>query len=106
MTSSRGIRSRVRMNVESPVISSRRRAAGATETETETGAEIWAEAVRTAPAVATTLATSSDSWAGSGKVAALDTLRAMVRSHTRWRAFFAELELAAGTDARHDDALA
>ncbi|WAX57058.1 acyl-CoA dehydrogenase family protein [Jatrophihabitans cynanchi] len=45
-------------------------------------------------------------WEGSGNVAALDTLRAMVREPDTIEAFFGELELAAGTDARYDDALA
>jgi putative acyl-CoA dehydrogenase len=45
-------------------------------------------------------------WEGSGNVAALDTLRAMVREPAAIEAFFGELELAEGTDARYDDALA
>ena len=45
-------------------------------------------------------------WEGSGNVAALDTLRAMVREPEAVEAFFGELDLAAGTDARYDDALA
>ena len=45
-------------------------------------------------------------WEGSGNVAALDTLRAMVREPEAIEAFFTELDLAAGTDARYDDALA
>ena len=45
-------------------------------------------------------------WEGSGNVAALDTLRAMGREPEAIEAFFAELELAAGTDSRYDDALA
>jgi putative acyl-CoA dehydrogenase len=45
-------------------------------------------------------------WEGSGNVAALDTLRAMGREPEAVEAFFAELELAAGHDARFDDALA
>jgi putative acyl-CoA dehydrogenase len=45
-------------------------------------------------------------WEGSGNVAALDTLRAMGRERDAVEAFFAELELAAGADARYDDALA
>ena len=45
-------------------------------------------------------------WEGSGNVAALDTLRAMGREPETIEAFFAELELAAGTDARYDDAVA
>ncbi|MDT4892619.1 MAG: putative acyl-CoA dehydrogenase [Pseudonocardiales bacterium] len=45
-------------------------------------------------------------WEGSGNVAALDTLRAMVRQPETIEGFFAELEVAAGTDPRYDDALA
>jgi putative acyl-CoA dehydrogenase len=45
-------------------------------------------------------------WEGSGNVAALDTLRAMVRQPESIEAFFGELDLAAGSDARYDDALA
>jgi putative acyl-CoA dehydrogenase len=45
-------------------------------------------------------------WEGSGNVAALDTLRAMSREPDAVEAFSAELELAAGADARYDDALA
>ena len=45
-------------------------------------------------------------WEGSGNVAALDTLRAMVKEPEAVEAFFGELDLAAGTDARYDDALA
>jgi putative acyl-CoA dehydrogenase len=45
-------------------------------------------------------------WEGSGNVAALDTLRAMGKEPEAIEAFFAELDLAAGTDARYDDALA
>jgi putative acyl-CoA dehydrogenase len=45
-------------------------------------------------------------WEGSGNVAALDTLRAMVREPEAVEAFFGELDLAAGGDARYDDALA
>jgi putative acyl-CoA dehydrogenase len=45
-------------------------------------------------------------WEGSGNVAALDTLRAMVRQPESVDAFFAEVELAAGGDARFDDAVA
>jgi putative acyl-CoA dehydrogenase len=45
-------------------------------------------------------------WEGSGNVAALDTLRAMGREPETIEAFFAELDLAAGVDARYDDALA
>jgi putative acyl-CoA dehydrogenase len=45
-------------------------------------------------------------WEGSGNVAALDTLRALAREPAAVDAFFAELDLAAGSDARYDDALA
>ena len=45
-------------------------------------------------------------WEGSGNVAALDTLRAMVKEPEAIEAFFGELSLAAGTDTRYDDALA
>jgi putative acyl-CoA dehydrogenase len=45
-------------------------------------------------------------WEGSGNVAALDTLRAMVREPEAVETYFAELDLAAGADARYDDALA
>jgi putative acyl-CoA dehydrogenase len=45
-------------------------------------------------------------WEGSGNVAALDTLRAMGREPEAIEAFFAELDRAAGADARYDDALA
>jgi putative acyl-CoA dehydrogenase len=45
-------------------------------------------------------------WEGSGNVAALDTLRAMVKEPETIEAFFGELELATGADARYDDALA
>ncbi|HEY2272495.1 MAG TPA: acyl-CoA dehydrogenase family protein [Jatrophihabitantaceae bacterium] len=45
-------------------------------------------------------------WEGSGNVAALDTLRAMVREPEAVEAFFGELDLAAGADPRYDDALA
>jgi putative acyl-CoA dehydrogenase len=45
-------------------------------------------------------------WEGSGNVAALDTLRAMVKEPETIEAFFGELELAAGADARYDDAMA
>ncbi|WP_375488781.1 acyl-CoA dehydrogenase family protein [uncultured Jatrophihabitans sp.] len=45
-------------------------------------------------------------WEGSGNVAALDTLRALGRDAAAVEAFFGELELAAGADARYDDALA
>ncbi len=45
-------------------------------------------------------------WEGSGNVAALDTLRAMAKDANAIEAFFAELDLAAGDNARYDDALA
>jgi putative acyl-CoA dehydrogenase len=45
-------------------------------------------------------------WEGSGNVAALDTLRAMVRQPETIDAFFSEVERATGADARYDDALA
>ncbi|NLV77951.1 MAG: DNA alkylation response protein [Rhodococcus sp.] len=45
-------------------------------------------------------------WEGSGNVAALDALRAMVRQPDTVEAFFGELELARGTDSRLDDAIA
>jgi putative acyl-CoA dehydrogenase len=45
-------------------------------------------------------------WEGSGNVAALDTLRAMAKDPGAIEAFFAELDLGAGQDARYDDALA
>jgi putative acyl-CoA dehydrogenase len=45
-------------------------------------------------------------WEGSGNVAALDTLRAMVREPEAIEAFFGELDRAAGVDPRYDDALA
>ena len=45
-------------------------------------------------------------WEGSGNVAALDTLRAMAKEPEAIEAFFAELDRAAGTDPRYDDALA
>jgi putative acyl-CoA dehydrogenase len=45
-------------------------------------------------------------WEGSGNVAALDTLRVMVREPAAVEAFLTELDLAAGCDARYDDALA
>lgn len=44
-------------------------------------------------------------WEGSGNVAALDALRAIGREPESLDAFFAEAELAAGADARYDDAL-
>ncbi|MEO6885718.1 MAG: acyl-CoA dehydrogenase family protein [Jatrophihabitantaceae bacterium] len=45
-------------------------------------------------------------WEGSGNVAALDTLRAMVKEPETIEAFFGELDLAVGSDPRYDDALA
>jgi putative acyl-CoA dehydrogenase len=45
-------------------------------------------------------------WEGSGNVAALDVLRAVVRSPSSVDALFAELKLAAGTDRRLDQAVA
>jgi putative acyl-CoA dehydrogenase len=45
-------------------------------------------------------------WEGSGNVAALDTLRAMGKEPHAIEAFFGELQLAAGADARYDDAVA
>ncbi|MEO9140489.1 MAG: acyl-CoA dehydrogenase family protein [Jatrophihabitans sp.] len=45
-------------------------------------------------------------WEGSGNVAALDTLRAMAKEPESIEAFFDELDLAAGADARYDDSLA
>jgi len=45
-------------------------------------------------------------WEGSGNVAALDVLRAMGRSPESVEAFFAELDAAAGGDARLDAAVA
>jgi putative acyl-CoA dehydrogenase len=45
-------------------------------------------------------------WEGSGNVSALDTLRAMGKEPEAIEAFFAELDRAAGTDPRYDDALA
>ncbi len=45
-------------------------------------------------------------WEGSGNVAALDSLRAMAKDPASVEAFFAELDLAGGADARYDDALA
>jgi putative acyl-CoA dehydrogenase len=44
-------------------------------------------------------------WEGSGNVAALDALRAMGRQPESVAAFFAEVERAAGGDARLDDAV-
>ena len=45
-------------------------------------------------------------WEGSGNVAALDALRALRREPEAVEAFFAELQLAAGSDSRYDDQLA
>ncbi len=45
-------------------------------------------------------------WEGSGNVAALDALRVLAREPLAVEAFFAELDRAAGADARYDDALA
>jgi len=45
-------------------------------------------------------------WEGSGNVAALDTLRAMVKQPEAVAAFFTELDHATGMDARYDDAVA
>ncbi len=45
-------------------------------------------------------------WEGSGNVAALDALRAVGRDAGAVEAFFGELELAGGADARYDDAVA
>ncbi|MBN9620611.1 MAG: acyl-CoA dehydrogenase family protein [Actinobacteria bacterium] len=45
-------------------------------------------------------------WEGSGNVAALDALRAMGREPAAVETFLGELDLAAGLDARYDDALA
>ncbi|MFE0024363.1 acyl-CoA dehydrogenase family protein [Amycolatopsis sp. NPDC059021] len=45
-------------------------------------------------------------WEGSGNVAALDALRAMAKQPESVAAYFAEVELAAGGDARLDDAVA
>ncbi|WP_370288419.1 acyl-CoA dehydrogenase family protein [Nocardioides sp.] len=44
-------------------------------------------------------------WEGSGNVAALDALRAIGREPESLDAFFVEAELAAGRDARYDDAV-
>jgi putative acyl-CoA dehydrogenase len=44
-------------------------------------------------------------WEGSGNVAALDTLRAMVKEPEAIEAFFGELGAASGLDTRYDDAL-
>ncbi len=45
-------------------------------------------------------------WEGSGNVAALDALRAMVKEPHTLDAFFGEVELAEGADARFDESLA
>ena len=45
-------------------------------------------------------------WEGSGNVAALDALRAMAREPHTLDAYFGEVELAEGADARFDEALA
>jgi putative acyl-CoA dehydrogenase len=45
-------------------------------------------------------------WEGSGNVAALDALRALVRQPESAEAFFAELDAAAGADRRLDEAIA
>ncbi|MGH3389129.1 MAG: hypothetical protein ACRDOO_09660 [Actinomadura sp.] len=45
------------------------------------------------------------SWEGSGDVAALDLLRAFAREPSTVEAFFAEIELASGADARLDAAV-
>jgi len=45
-------------------------------------------------------------WEGSGNVAALDTLRAMARQPESVQAFFDEVALAEGADARLDEAVA
>jgi putative acyl-CoA dehydrogenase len=47
----------------------------------------------------------SSIWEGSGNVAALDALRAMGKQPESVAAFFAEVERAAGGDARLDDAV-
>jgi putative acyl-CoA dehydrogenase len=44
-------------------------------------------------------------WEGSGNVAALDAVRALTRQPESAEAFFAELDLAAGADARLDQAV-
>ncbi len=44
-------------------------------------------------------------WEGSGNVAALDALRALAKEPHTLDAFLAEAELAAGVDARYDDAV-
>jgi putative acyl-CoA dehydrogenase len=45
-------------------------------------------------------------WEGSGNVAALDVLRALVRQPESAETFFAELEKSSGADRRLDDAIA
>jgi putative acyl-CoA dehydrogenase len=45
-------------------------------------------------------------WEGSGNVAALDVLRALVRQPESAESFFAELEKSSGADRRLDDAIA
>ena len=45
-------------------------------------------------------------WEGSGNVAALDAMRALIREPGTLDAFLAEVSLASGADARFDDALA
>jgi putative acyl-CoA dehydrogenase len=45
-------------------------------------------------------------WEGSGNVAALDALRAMARQPESVEAYFTEVDLAAGADARLDEAVA
>jgi putative acyl-CoA dehydrogenase len=45
-------------------------------------------------------------WEGSGNVAALDAMRALVREPQAAEALFAELDLAAGADRRLDEAIA
>jgi putative acyl-CoA dehydrogenase len=45
----------------------------------------------------------SSIWEGSGTVMALDVLRALMRTPAALEAFFAEVETAAGADARLDD---
>jgi putative acyl-CoA dehydrogenase len=44
-------------------------------------------------------------WEGSGNVAALDAVRALIRQPESAEAFFAELDLAAGADTRLDQAI-
>ncbi len=45
-------------------------------------------------------------WEGSGNVAALDALRAMVKQPDSVEAFFSEVRLAEGSDSRLDNAIA